>query len=890
MIILRIFLVSLGLSHCVLAVSVGERSADNTVAAQLEAFQLHEDFEVNLFADESMGIANPVAMHWDQRGRLWILTTLTYAQLEPGEKPNDTLVILEDTDADGRADKSTVFADGLDMPMGFALGYGGVYVGEGADLLFFKDSDGDDRADSREVVLTGFGTGDTHQNISNFTWGPDGHLYFAQGLHCYSRVETPWGIVRGDSAGFFRFNPETLKLDPFCFPGLASQNPCGIAFDKTGAMFLKSNNRELIYVTPGLIPTTRKNNLVPIASVGATPGKSMGGEFVDSAHLPDWIQNHVLIAGYYSNRITAFPLEADGAGYATVEPVELLFSEHSSFRPVEIRIGPDGAIYVADWFNPIIGHYQASLRHPDRDAEHGRIWRVSAKGRALNDRSKWAHAESIPLLSFPNLAEAESLVQSDDVRDRLDGIVAAANSGEADGMKVALLALDRPTDRFINYALEQSVHGLSEYWVPAFEVGQIEFSKEEHLLYALSSLGGKLAVSIAVDRMDRGGLSQEMKKGYSGVLARNGSPGEMLALLQQVEGDSAVLEAMSEAWAKRRVRPAAGFEDEVLRLIDSNNTEIKRHAIRLAGLWKVVEAKSWVRNIVTTPKFEESLRGEAMMALARIELGRSVPILLKQWEASDQGLKRFVASALSEVAPAQLASILVDEMSRVESADQIIPLVSPLLNRNGGANQLMLAIQKNGLEAKKAGYLVEVMSLIGRSDEGLLAALQDSMGVMSGARAYSPDFVSKLAVEVIEKGDATEGGAVFQRPELTCVACHQIENVGGIIGPALDTVGSGLTADLLIESVLWPHRQLKEGYFGVAITTKSGEALFGYREKEEDGVYYLRDTASGEIKLIPRVEISKEQQVGSLMPAGLTNGLSREELRDLIAYLASLKG
>ena len=139
--------------------SVEVKSNDPSAAAEQSTFRVHPEFEVNLFADETLGIANPIAMHWDSRGRLWVLTTLTYAQLEPGESPDDKLFILEDTDGDGRADKSTVFAKGLTMPMGFALGHGGVFLGEGSDILFLTDTDGDDRADTREVLLTGFGLG-----------------------------------------------------------------------------------------------------------------------------------------------------------------------------------------------------------------------------------------------------------------------------------------------------------------------------------------------------------------------------------------------------------------------------------------------------------------------------------------------------------------------------------------------------------------------------------------------------------------------------------------------------------------------------------------------------------------------------------------------------------
>ena len=134
-----------------------------------------------------------------------------YPQLEPGQVPNDKVLVLEDTDHDGICDKVTVFADGLMIPTGIELGDGGVYVGQGTELLFFKDNDGDLKADERRVVLRGFGTGDNHQNINSFLWGPGGELWFCQGLHTHSNVETPWGIVRMNQAGLWRFRPQAQK-------------------------------------------------------------------------------------------------------------------------------------------------------------------------------------------------------------------------------------------------------------------------------------------------------------------------------------------------------------------------------------------------------------------------------------------------------------------------------------------------------------------------------------------------------------------------------------------------------------------------------------------------------------------------------------------------------
>ena len=877
-------------------VSVGKKESDNSVEAQLAAFEIHEDFEISLFADESMGIANPVAMHWDGKGRLWVLTTLTYAQMEPGENPNDTLVILEDTDGDGRADTTTVFAEGLEMPMGFALRERedgiDVYLGEGPDLLLLRDTDGDLRADSREVVLTGFGTGDTHQNISNFTWGPDGCLYFSQGLHCFSRVETPWGIVRGDTAGFFRFHPDTLRLEPFCFPSLASQNPCGIVFTKEGELFIKSNNKELIFASPGLVPAIRRKNLAAIGNVGSTPGKSMGGEYVDAPHLPDWIQDHVLIAGYYSHRVSAFPLVREGAGFAKVVPVEILSSKHSSFRPVEVRVGPDGAIYVADWFNPIIGHYQASLRHPDRDETHGRVWRITAKGRPLQDRSEIRDSFSSEAKRIRTSVDlkAADFANSENASDRLWDVINGAQARSPEALPVILRVLDHPRDRFLDYALEQAVQVLAPQAIPLVSEGEIEFESPDHLAFFLQQVGGSEALEIARMKFQDASLSGEARERLALVLARVGAPQD-LDLLLRAEPVGRWLELLVEGTEGRKIRPTDPEASSILAgSLQSGNSVSKVSAAVLSARWGLKGNGEALRQLLLESGEEIPVRSTAARMLAALEGKEAEELLLTSWHGAPASLRPALAEALVTLAPRKVASLVATDLGKWGKEGRPDGLLLPFLSRKGAKEILLEALQSTEVSQEAAEAMVASLSRMGQNDEALLGFLQDTMGVVSGNRAYSAEFVAKLVAEVKASGDPKTGEEVYHRAVLTCVACHQLDGAGGVIGPSLDTVGAGLTPDLLVESVLWPQRQLKEGYFAITVATKGGETYSGYRDREEDGTFYLRDTATGQEKALPRTEVSRIENVGSLMPGGLTNGLSREELRDLIAFLSSLKG
>src|ERR1051325_849139 len=169
-------------------------------ATELGSFQVAPGIEINLFASEPM-VVKPIQMQFDPEGRLWVLCNTVYPQLEPGLEPNDKLIILQDTDGDGRADKVTEFASGLMNPTGLALGDGGAYVGQGTELIHLKDTNGDGKADQIRTILAGFGTGDSHQNINSFIWSPGGELFFSQGGNTYSRVETADGIKILESSG-----------------------------------------------------------------------------------------------------------------------------------------------------------------------------------------------------------------------------------------------------------------------------------------------------------------------------------------------------------------------------------------------------------------------------------------------------------------------------------------------------------------------------------------------------------------------------------------------------------------------------------------------------------------------------------------------------------------
>jgi putative heme-binding domain-containing protein len=361
-----------------------------------ESFQVADGFEVNLFAGDPM-LAKPIQMNWDSAGRLWVASSEVYPQIQPGQTANDKIIVLEDADGDGRADKTTVFADGLLIPTGVEPGDGGAYVANSTELIHLKDTDGDGKADSSRVVLSGFGTEDTHHIIHTFRWGPDGMLYFNQSIYIHSHVETPWGVRRLGGGGVWQFRPETMQLEVFV---RGFVNTWGHHFDRWGQSFATDGayGEGINYIYPGAVFFSAPGATRILRGLNPGSPKHCGLEIASGRHLPDDWQGNMLTNDFRGNRVCRFVVTEDGSGFASREQAEVIKTKHVAFRPIDIKMGPDGAIYIADWYNPIIQHGEVDFRDPRRDHVHGRIWRVTAKGRPVLERPKLVGAPTDALL------------------------------------------------------------------------------------------------------------------------------------------------------------------------------------------------------------------------------------------------------------------------------------------------------------------------------------------------------------------------------------------------------------------------------------------------------------------------------------------------------------
>jgi putative heme-binding domain-containing protein len=368
----------------------------------IATMKMPEGFEVRPFASEREfpELAKPCQLNFDNRGRLWVACMPTYPLWKPGDPfPNDRLLILEDTNADGKADRSKVFYDKLHCPTGFEFWNGGVLVTDQPRLIWLKDTDGDDRADVVVHLFDGWASDDTHHAVGAFEFSHGGLLHMLEGVSMSTTVETPWGPHRTrDASGAHVLDPLTFKLRHFSTPGYG--NPWCYVFNSWGQGFVgDGTGAQQHWDSPlsGARSPGRRGMDAVFDNEGMRP--AVGSEFLLSRHLPDDVQGQFIYACVINlNGIPRFTVRDDRAGYSGERiarqfqdeqgnrqrvPDNLLESTDENFRPVDPQIGPDGAIWFGDWCNALIGHMQYSQRDPNRDHLRGRIYRLIHKDRPL---------------------------------------------------------------------------------------------------------------------------------------------------------------------------------------------------------------------------------------------------------------------------------------------------------------------------------------------------------------------------------------------------------------------------------------------------------------------------------------------------------------------------
>lgn len=795
-----------------------------------------EGFELNVFASEEMfpDMANPVQMQVDSKGRLWAACWNTYPKWEPLKEMNDTLMIFEDTNRDGVADKRTIFAH-VHNPLGFEFWGGGVVVTSGPDLLFLKDTNGDDKADVRTILLQGLGTSDTHHAANNLIYGPDGGIYWQSGIFLVHNHETPWrqNLTIGES-GMYRFDPRTFAITPHAGN---SPNPHGTSFDRWGYCYANDGTGGRSYQVR---PEGKGFKMHELLTKEFRPVAA--NEILSSAHFPEDMQQDFLICntiGFLG--VKQYDLDRDGDGETRQvgevwgTPVkELLNSQDRNFRPTDAIVGADGALYVADWHNVIIGHMQHNIRDPNRDHRHGRIFRLTVKDRPLQEPVK-IHGQPIEAL-LENLKHPV-----DGVRHRTRVELSGRDSKAVIAATQKWMAHFDPND-------ESEAHHLLE----ALWMHQQHNVRNDDLLNVLFHSSVPHAVVAAktvrhfwynVDATGASGFAAPAEVEF----VKYEAPKHLSAADQKIYELGAEVYQRESHCATCHLADGQGNGIIYPSLVGNawvNGSEERLVKMALHGLWGKLEVhgKTYdpARGVPPMTAFKNLLNDD--------ELAAVLTFVRNTWDnhaspISPETVKRVRASTIDRTTFWKPDELLAEH-----------PLEAELILKDYG-------IDPDGLSNK---------------------ALEDELLGIPAA---------ELASVAMRQGDFERGKALFYKSAAACASCHDPAPGAARIGPDLTKLTTVLTPAELVDSVLRPSSRIDKDYAQVNVLTVDGSVMTGVRVSENDRELVLRNLAQPEPIVIQQDDIDDViDSRTSLMPANLARVLKdRGEFDDLMKYVIEIR-
>lgn len=795
-----------------------------------------EGFQLNVFASEEMfpDMANPVQMQVDSQGRLWAACWNTYPKWEPLKEMNDKLMIFEDTNGDGVADKRKIFAH-VHNPLGFEFWGGGVVVTSGPDLLFLKDTNGDDQADVRIILLQGLGTSDTHHAANNLIYGPDGGIYWQSGIFLVHNHESPWkpNLNIGES-GMYRFDPRTFVITPHA---RNSPNPHGTSFDRWGYCYANDGTGGRSYQVRPEGEGFKMHELLtkefrPVAA----------NEILSSTHFPDDMQQDFLICntiGFLG--VKQYHLDRDGDGQTRqvgevwgTPAKELLNSKDRNFRPTDAIVGADGALYVADWHNVIIGHMQHNIRDPNRDHKHGRILRLTVKDRPLQEPVK-IHGQPIEAL-LENLKHPV-----DGVRQRTRIELSGRDSRAVIASTQKWMADFDPHD-------EREAHHLLE----ALWMHQQHHVRNEELLNVLLNSSVKHAVVAA----------KTVQHFWHNVDATGASGFAAPAQVEFVKFDPP--KTLSAADQKRYLIGAEVYQRE-----SSCGTCHLTHGKGNGVIYPSLVGSAWVNGS------EERLVKMALHGLwGKLEVHGKV---------YDPALGVPPMTAFKDLlGDEEIAAVLTfvrntwDNSASPISAETVKEVRAATGNRTTFWKPEEL-LADHPLEAEL------ILKDYGIDPEGLAnVQLEDELlGIP----------VAQLAAVAMREGDFARGKTLFYKSATACATCHDPGPGAVRIGPDLTKLTTVLTPEELVDSVLRPSSRIDKDYAQVNVLTADGTVLTGIRVMENEQELVLRNLAQAEPIVVKQENIEDViESRTSLMPSKLVRVLKdRREFNDLMKYVLEVR-
>ena len=768
-------------------------------------------FRLELFAAEP-DVVNPIYIQWDERGRLWVAESVDYPnEIKGGRKGNDRIIVLEDTNQDGRADKTVVFAEELNIPTSFTFARGGIIVAHAPDFLFLKDTNGDGHADHREVLFTGFGAGDTHAGPSNLRYGLDNWIYGTVG---YSRFNGEvGGINHNFGMGVFRFRPDGSAME---FLHQFNNNTWGVGFNEAGDVFgSTANNNPTFY---GGIPATiyegkRGMTAKMIASsprfFPITPNirqvdafnaytAGCGHAFANSSGFPDsWRGNRAFICGPTGNLLGMYDMRAKGAGYEAVNAFSFIASADEWFSPVVAEVGPDGNLWIADWYNFIIQHNPTPSKgrggydaqngrgnahiNPNRDRKHGRIYRVVYEDNSETD---------IPLLE----------------QSKTSTLVAALDHDNQFWRLTAQRLLVERKKKDVAPMLRKRAKGGG--------VGAI------HALWALEGLGE------LDDETHRSALVSTEASVRRNAIRAIGNDASSTQLLY----DSATL-----ADENLQVRLAA-----FIKLAQQKDRETARKTASVLLTSQENEEDEWLRSVLqvigaNTRKVVRYEEGMNLIRNASFEKGLD-GWGFRNYSGPASEVDRGLETEKSKVRTGKYSLRISSQAGNDTSYHTAVTLTSGNQYRLSawvktmgvkGAHGALLNVHELQHEGKtnpvrntSEWEKVERVFTPNRSGAFTINCLFGGWGRSTGTAWYDDlslvefkPVYEEEKTQTLREGDVQKGREIFHKHVVAgCSRCHALDGEGGDIGPTLDGIASRKDRDYLYQSLVEPAATLAEGF------------------------------------------------------------------------------
>lgn len=937
-----------------------------------------EGFSVKLFAGEP-DVKQPIAMCFDDRGRLWIAEAYCYPNrkraktvlLPPGkEGDSDRILIFEDTKGSGTFDKRTVFMDGLNLVSGLEVGFGGVWIGAAPYLLYVPIKPGEDKpAGPPQVLLDGWGYEDTHETLNTFMWGPDGWLYGCHGIFTHSRVGKP-GTPAKDripiNAGIWRYHPTRHVFEVFAH---GTSNPWGMDFNDRGQLFCEAcviphafhiiqggryHRQSGSHFNPHTYAdiSTIADHLHYLGGWSHAANDRSGSAGGGHAHCgtmiylggawPREYRGQWFMGNIHGRRINVETLKPKGSGYIASHSPDFLLANDAWARFINLRYGPDGNVFLIDWYDKQACHNHDNLAW---DRSNGRIYKVCYRGtkpvqvdlqkktdrelvalqlhendwyvrharRLLQERGGNAgvHAE-LDQIAFGNAEETRRLrglwalhvtggLTAERIAKGLNDV-----SGYVRGWTIQLaLEKDAPTPALLKKLTEMARKDSSQvvrlYLASAAQ--RLPFPQRWQILEGLTShaedatdhnlplMYWYAAEPLAdVDSGRALDLAWHAKVPMLDFMVRrivsSGKPDALTLLVGRLaKTDDPAIQLMvlsgiqNALRGQRRLQLPDGWQEAYAKLNNSKNTEVRRRALSLAVKFGDATALQTMREMLTDAGREPAIRLEAMTSLLAVRDKELPPILHSL--LAEPSMCRAALLALAEFDHVKTPEVILAVYSKLGNEEKRAAL-STLTSRASYGRALMEAVPKQIPRSDLPTDLVQRM--LNLRDKELTRLIEERWGTMRA----TPGEIAREIVQIrrmlkrptVNKPDLSLGRAIFTR---TCSQCHTLYGEGGKVGPDL-TGSDRANLDYLLAKIMDPSAVITKDYAETLVVTKEGQQFTGIIK--ESNPKFVRIVNADKDEIIQRADIEVIQPTGkSMMPNDILKTLSETEIRALIAYL-----